>query len=65
MAGGIPGSPLVKTLPSNAGVEGLIPSQEAKIPHALQAKSQNRKQNQYCNKWSKDLENGSHPKKIN
>ena len=27
-------SPVVKTLPSNVGVEGSIPSQEAKIPHA-------------------------------
>ena len=31
--------------------------------HALQAKSQNRKQKQYCNKCSKDSENGPHPKK--
>ena len=28
------GSPVVKTLPSNAGGEGSIPGQEAKIPHA-------------------------------
>ena len=29
-----PGSPVVKTSPSNAGSAGLIPSQETKIPHA-------------------------------
>ena len=27
-----PGSPVVKTSPSNAGDEGLIPGQRAKIP---------------------------------
>ena len=29
-----PGSPVVKTSPSNAGGAGSIPGQEAKIPHA-------------------------------
>ena len=29
-----PGSPLVKTLPSKAGVQDWIPGQEAKIPNA-------------------------------
>ena len=29
-----PGSPMVKTSPSNAGGVYLIPGQEAKIPHA-------------------------------
>ena len=29
-----PGSPLVKTLPSKAGVQDRIPGQEAKIPNA-------------------------------
>ena len=28
-----PGSPVVETLPSNAGGAGLIPGQECKIPH--------------------------------
>ena len=36
-----PGSPVVKTLPSNAGGAGLIPGQGAKIPHASQPKYQN------------------------
>ena len=31
---GFPGGPVVKTLPSNAGGEGSIPGQRAKIPHA-------------------------------
>ena len=30
---------MVKTLPSNAGGEGSIPGQEAKIPHALGPKT--------------------------
>ena len=30
-----PGSPVVKTSPSNAGHSDSIPGQEAKIPHAL------------------------------
>ena len=36
---GFPGSPVVKTLPSNAGGECSIPGQEAKIPHALGPKT--------------------------
>ena len=32
--GDFPGSPMVKTLPSNAGAAGLIPGQGTKIPHA-------------------------------
>ena len=35
-----PGGPVVKTSPSNIGGAGLIPGREAKIPHALQPKSQ-------------------------
>ena len=46
-----PGGPVVKTSPSNAGGEGLIPGRGAKIPHALQPKNQNiKKQKQYRNK---------------
>ena len=51
-----PGGPVVKTLPSNAGGGGLILGQGTKIPHALQPKKQNLKQQkQYCNKFDKDL----------
>ena len=40
--GDFPGSPVVKTSPSNSGSVGLIPGQEAKMPHASEAKTQNR-----------------------
>ena len=33
-----PSSPVVKTLPSNAGGLGSIPGQKAKIPHASRPK---------------------------
>ena len=42
--GDFPGSPVVKTSPSNAGGVGSIPGQGAKIPHALQPNNQNIKQ---------------------
>ena len=42
-----PGSPVVKTLPSNEEDAGLIPGQGAKILHALGPKKQNKKQKQY------------------
>ena len=60
-----PGSPVVKTLPSNAGGEGSIPGQGAKIPHASWPKNQNIKQKQFCNKFNKDFKNGLHQKKKN
>ena len=40
----IEGGLVVKTLPSNTEDEGLIPDQEAKIPHALWPRNKNRKQ---------------------
>ncbi|XP_067556152.1 solute carrier family 2, facilitated glucose transporter member 11 isoform X3 [Pseudorca crassidens] len=46
-----PGSPVVKTSPSNSGGACLIPAWGAKIPHASQPKNQNMKQNKYCNKF--------------
>ena len=48
---------MVKTLPSNAGGVGVIPGQEAKIPHASQPKNQNKK-NTVPN--SIDFKNGPH-----
>ena len=39
---------------------GLIPGQEAKIPHASWPESQNVKQKQYGNKLNKDFANGPH-----
>ena len=52
------GSPVVKTLPSNAGGVGSIPGWGAKIPHASGPKNQNIKQKQDCNKFNKDFKNG-------
>ena len=46
---------MAKTSPSSTGAVGLIPGQETKILHALQLKSQNIKQKQYCNKFNKDF----------
>lgn len=41
---------VVKTSHSNAGSQGSIPGEEAKIPHAFWPKRQNIKQKHYCNK---------------
>ena len=60
--GAFPGSPLVKTLPSNAEGEGSIPGQGAKISQALQPKKQNTKWKQYSNKFNKDFKNSPHQK---
>ena len=40
-----PGSPAVKTLPSNAGGVGLIPGWGTEIPHASQPKKKKKNQN--------------------
>ena len=53
--GDFPGSPVVRTSPSNAGGAGSIPGQGTKIPHASGPKSQNIKQKQDCNKLNKDF----------
>ena len=58
------GSPVVKTLPSNAGGAGSIPGRGAKLPRASQPKTQNIKQKQYCNKFNKDFKNGPHQKYL-
>ena len=57
-----PGSPVVKTSPSNAEGVGSIPDQGAKIPHASGPKNQITKQKQYFNKFNKDFKNGPHQK---
>ena len=61
--GDFPSSPVVKTLPSNAGGAGSIPGGGGKIPHASWPKKQNMKQKQYCNKFNKDFKNGPYKKK--
>ena len=58
-----PDSPVVRTLPSNAGGAGSIPGQGARVPHASQPKNRNVKQKQYCDKFGKDFKNGPHQKK--
>ena len=61
---GLPGGPVVKTLPSNAGGTCSIPGREAKIPYTLWPKNQNMKQKQYCNKFNKEFKTGfPHQKK--
>ena len=58
---GIPGGPVVKTSPSDAGGMGSIPVQRAKIPCILQPKTKTENK-QYCNKFYKDFKNGPHQK---
>jgi len=58
---GLPGGPVVKTSPSNAG---SIPGQGVKIPHASWPKNQNIIQKQYCNKFNKDFKNDPYKKKT-
>ena len=53
-----PSDPVIKTSPSNAKGEGLIPGQGADIPLALWPINQNIKQKQHCHKFSKDFKNG-------
>ena len=55
---------MVKNLPPNAGGIGSIYSWESKIPRALLPKSQDLKQQRYCNKFNKDLQKGPHQKDL-
>ena len=58
--GDLPGGPVVKTSPFNAGCEGSFPGWGTKIPHASWTKNKYIKQKQYCNKFNKDFKNGPH-----
>ena len=53
-----PGSPAVKTSPSNAGGAGLIPALGTKIPHVSKQKKKKKKvkQKQYINACMWNLE---------
>lgn len=51
------GSPVVKALLSSVRDAGSVPGQGAKIPHASWPIKQNIKQDQRCNKLSKDFKN--------
>ena len=55
-----PGGSMGKTSPFNAGGAGSIPGQGTKIPHASWPKNQNRKQEQYGNKFNRDFKNSLH-----
>ena len=48
------------TSPSNAGRARSVSGWGARIPRASQPKKQNIKQKQYCNRFSKDFQNGPH-----
>ena len=52
-----PGGPVVKTLPFSEKGVGSIPGRGAEMSCVLQPKSQNIKQKQYCNKFSRDFKN--------
>ena len=51
----LPGGPVVKTLPSNAGSVGLIPDKGVKIINASWPQKTKIKEKQYCNKFNKDF----------
>ena len=55
-----PGSPVVKTLPSNAKGAGSSPGGAAKNPQASWPKTQNIKRKQHCRKFIKDFKNSPH-----
>ena len=57
------GGPVVQTSSSRAAGVSLIPCWEAEIPHASWPKNQNKKQEQYCNKFNKDFKTDPHPNK--
>ena len=59
----LPGSPVVKMSPSNAGGMGSNPGQGPKISFGPWPKHQNIKQKQYCNEFNKDFKDGPHKKK--
>ena len=52
-SGDFPGGPIVRTFRCSGGV-GLIPSREAKIPHALQPKKPKTQKKQYCKIFNKN-----------
>jgi len=53
--GDFPGSPVVKTSPSNAGGAGSIPGEGAKIPHASNGIKPKHKTEANCNNSVKTL----------
>ena len=59
-----PGSPVVKTSPSNAGGAGSIPGLGAKISHVLRQKNQNINQKNIVPKSIKTFKNGPHKRQL-
>ena len=63
----VPGSPAVKTSPSNVGavlqsvLQSLIQEQRLYMPPG--PKNRNIEERQHCNKFNNDFKNGPHPKK--
>ena len=49
----------LRLCPSAAGGESSSPGLGAKLPQAWWPENQNMEQTQYCNKFNKDLKNGS------
>ena len=60
----LPGGPMVKTLPSDAGGSDSMSGLGAQIPHASWPQKQNIEQQQQFNKFNKDFKNGSHEKQF-
>ena len=58
-----PGRTVVKISPSSARGTGLIPGQGDHIPQVLWPKTQNIEWKQYCNKFNKNLKNGTQGEK--
>ena len=56
------GGPVVRTSPSNEGLQVRFPGQGVKIPHVSWPEHQHRKQKLYCKKFNKDFSNGPHQK---
>ena len=60
-----PRGPVLKILSFNEGGAGSIPGRGANIPHASgPKKTQNIKQKQHCNKFTKDFKNGPHKNNL-
>ena len=55
VAGALPGSSVVKTLPSSFGGACSVPDVGAENPHTSCRKPEHKQQKQYCNKFNKDF----------
>ena len=62
--GNFPGGPVVRTLPSNAGVRVQSLIRELRFPCASARKQEHKQMKQYSNNFNEDCENGLHPKNL-